>query len=73
MRDVRIRGNSDGQIPLAKDVEMLISPKSDEFRLRAEFTPATRHSNFIVRPSCSECRTATVLIGIELERPGPVS
>jgi hypothetical protein len=38
--------------------------------MRAQFAPATRHSDAIVRPSCSECGTATVLIGIEPERPG---
>ena len=40
-------------------------------RMRAEFAPAT-HSDAIVRPSCSECETATVLVGIEPEpdRPG---
>jgi hypothetical protein len=31
---------------------------------------ATPHSNAIVRPSCSECGAATLLIGIEPERPG---
>jgi len=36
------------------------------------YQPATAHSNAIVRPKCSECSTATLLIGIEPEpeRPG---
>ena len=34
------------------------------------FAPATSHSDSIVRPSCSECGTATFLVGIEAERPG---
>jgi len=38
--------------------------------MRAEFAPATPRSNSIVRPRCSECGTATVLVGIEPERPG---
>jgi len=38
--------------------------------MRAIFTPATEHSDAIVRPSCSECGTTTVLVGIEPERPG---
>jgi hypothetical protein len=70
MRDVRVRGNSDGQIPLAEDVEMPISSKSKEFRMRAIFTPATPHSDFIVQPNCSECGAPTSLVGIEAERPG---
>ena len=31
---------------------------------------ATSHSASIVRPCCSECGTATFLVGIEPERPG---
>ena len=38
--------------------------------MRAVFTPATPYSDSIVRPSCSECGSATVLVGIEPERPG---
>jgi len=34
------------------------------------FAPTTAHSDSIVRPSCSECGTATLLVGIEPERPG---
>ena len=34
------------------------------------FAPATAHSDSIVRPNCSECGTATLLIGIEPQRPG---
>ena len=39
--------------------------------MRAEFAPATPHSNSIVRPSCSECGTATFLVGIEPEPERP--
>lgn len=38
--------------------------------MRAIFAPATPYSDSIERPSCSECGTATLLIGIEPERPG---
>ena len=38
--------------------------------MRAEFAPATAHSASIVRPKGSECGTATVLVGIEPDRPG---
>ena len=40
--------------------------------MRAIVTPATEHSDAIVRPTCCECVTATVLVGIEAEpeRPG---
>jgi len=38
--------------------------------VRLVFAPATSHSDSIARPSCSECGTATVLVGIEAERPG---
>ena len=38
--------------------------------MRAHFASATPHSDCIVRPSCSECGTATFLVGIEPERPG---
>jgi hypothetical protein len=34
------------------------------------FAPVTPHSDAIVRPSCSECGAATLLVGIEPERPG---
>jgi len=48
--------------------------RADPFRngLRAAFAPATAYSDAIVRPKCSECGTATVLVGIEPapERPG---
>jgi hypothetical protein len=70
MRNVRVRGNSDGQIPLAKDVKMPISSKSEGSRIRAIFAPATPHSDSIARPTCSQCGTATLLVGIEPERPG---
>ena len=33
------------------------------------FEPASAHSN-AVRPVCSVCGTATLLVGIESERPG---
>jgi hypothetical protein len=59
MRDVRVRRNSDGQIPLAEDAEM-----------RAIFVPSTPHFDFTVRPNCSECGAPTTLVGIEAERPG---
>jgi hypothetical protein len=32
--------------------------------------PAILHCNSIKRPDCSECGTATLLYGIEEERPG---
>jgi hypothetical protein len=70
MRNVRVRGNSDGQIPLAKDVKMPISSKSEGSRIRAIFAPATPHPDSIARPTCSQCGTATLLVGIEPERPG---
>lgn len=38
--------------------------------MRAEFAPATLHSNSIKRPSCSKCGTTTSLVGIESARPG---
>ena len=38
--------------------------------MRAIFGPATPRSDAIVRPSCSGCGTATVLVGIEPERTG---
>jgi hypothetical protein len=38
--------------------------------MRAVFISATLHSDSIVRPHCSECGTATLLVGIEPERPG---
>ena len=31
------------------------------------FEPATAHSNAVVRPVCSVCGTATLLVGIEPE------
>ena len=34
------------------------------------FALSTSHSASIVRPCCSECGTATFLVGIEAERPG---
>ena len=34
------------------------------------YPPAISHSNFIERPSCSECETPTRLFGIEAERSG---
>ena len=33
--------------------------------LTAEFTPATRHTDSLIRPICSRCGTVTVLVGIE--------
>ena len=36
----------------------------------AKLAPATSHSDSIARPGCSECGTATFLVGIEPERPG---
>lgn len=38
--------------------------------MRAKFAAATLLSDSIVRPSCSECGTATLLVGIEPDRPG---
>jgi hypothetical protein len=35
-----------------------------------KFAPATSHSDSIAPPGCSECGTATSLVGIESERPG---
>jgi hypothetical protein len=49
---------------------MPISSKSDGVRIRAIFALATPHSDFIVRPNCSECGAPTSLVGIEAERPG---
>jgi hypothetical protein len=34
------------------------------------FEPASAHSEAVVRPVCSVCGTATLLVGIEPERPG---
>jgi len=34
------------------------------------YQPATPHSNSISRPNCSKCGTATLLFGIEAEKPG---
>ena len=34
------------------------------------FEPATAHSNAVVRPVCTVCGTATLLVGIESERRG---
>ena len=70
MWNVRVRGNSDGQIPLAEDVAMPISSKSNGFRMRAIFAPAAPHSDFIVQANWSECGAPTSLVGIEAERPG---
>ena len=36
----------------------------------AVFAPATPDSDAIARPSCSECGTATMLVGIEQSYPG---
>ena len=38
--------------------------------MRAKFAPATAHSDSVARPGCSECGTATVLVGIEPDIPG---
>ena len=38
--------------------------------MRLVFAPATSHSDSIARPGCSECGTATILVGIEAARPG---
>src|SRR5215831_11815783 len=38
--------------------------------MRAVFAPAPPHSDSIARPSCSECGTPTLLVGIEPERAG---
>ena len=38
--------------------------------MRADFAPATPRSDAIVRPSCFECGAATLLVGIEPDRPG---
>ena len=38
--------------------------------MRAVFAPATPYSDSIARPGCSECGTATFLVGIESERSG---
>jgi hypothetical protein len=35
----------------------------------ALFAPATAHSDSIARPGCSECGTATLLVGIESDVP----
>ena len=34
------------------------------------YQPTTPHSNSISRPNCSKCGTATLLFGIEPEKPG---
>jgi hypothetical protein len=49
---------------------MPTSSGSERSRLSAIFAPATPHYDSIVRPNCSECGTATILVGIESERPG---
>ena len=33
------------------------------------YQPATPHSNSIARPNCSKCGTATLLFGIEPDKP----
>ena len=38
--------------------------------MRVVFAPATSYSDSIARPGCSECGTATFLVGIKSERPG---
>jgi hypothetical protein len=49
---------------------MPVSSRPDEIRMRAIFAPATPHFDSIVRPDCAECGAATLLVGIEAERPG---
>src|SRR5262245_3397264 len=76
MFDVRVRGNGDGQISLAAQrnvfsLRMFQMPNPNERSgMRAIFAPATAHSDAVKRPNCSECGTATVLVGIEPDRPG---
>jgi hypothetical protein len=67
--NVRLWGNSGGQIPLAV-VEYQGHPNRRGSGMRAIFGPATPYSDSIVRPSCSECGTATLLVGIEPDGPG---
>jgi hypothetical protein len=38
--------------------------------MRAIFAPATAHSDAVIRPSCSQCGTATNLVGKEPDSPG---
>lgn len=38
--------------------------------MRAKFAPATPYSDSLERPKCSECGTATELVGIESDQPG---
>ena len=38
--------------------------------MRAIFAPATPYSDSIERPGCAKCGTATLLVGLEPERPG---
>jgi hypothetical protein len=35
-----------------------------------EYQPATPASNALIRPPCTKCGSPTLLIGIELEKPG---
>ena len=44
--------------------------EEDEMAAVIVFEPATAHSEAVVRPVCSVCGTATLLVGIESERPG---
>jgi hypothetical protein len=38
--------------------------------MRAIFAPTTAYSDSLARPICSKCGTATILVGLEPERPG---
>ena len=68
MFDVRLWGNDDGQIPSgAVNIGAIVRLEKG---MRAIFAPATPHSDSIERPRCSECGAATLLVGIEPERPG---
>ena len=57
MHDLQALANRNGQV-------------QDGGAMKAIFAPATPYSDSIDRPRCSECGTATVLVGIEPERPG---
>jgi len=54
-------GNGGGEIPIVQ---------TEENPMRSIFAPATPRSDSMVRPNCSQCGTATVLIGIEPDGPG---
>src|SRR5262249_15289229 len=52
---------------LTNDSEFSMPNINERGGMRAIFAPATAQSDAIVRPSCSQCGTTTVLVGIEPE------